>query len=356
MGVPCRDSVTILDVARLARCSITTVSRVLNNSSHKVKEETRKRVLDAIQQLDYRPNALAKSLLSKRTMTIGAVVPDISNPYYAEVVRGIQDTADLEGYTVLIQNTDRLSDRLLRGIHILREKNVDGFIFTGGLHGMEGIGEFLCELKERTVVIGRLEENLPSVRIDNERASILAVEHLVQKGYRQIAYVSGALHSTTMVDRLSGFRKALKQFSLPEIPAYIQEGTQSLQSGYEAMKRLLSLPKRPEAILFANDQMLFGAMKALSEEGLKVPKDFAVIGFDNVPLCSYFNPTITSIEIPKYELGQAATRILFSLIRGESPQTPLWFPVRLIERESTGKASFQTSDREKGRRHHGKVL
>jgi len=350
MGVLCRNSVTILDVARLARCSITTVSRVLNNSSHKVNEETRKRVLEAIRELDYRPNALAKSLLSKRTMTIGAVVPDISNPYYAEVVRGIQDTADEEGYTVLLQNTDRLSDRLRRGIHILREKNVDGFIFTGGLHGMERIGELLCELKERTVVIGRLEEEFPSVRVDNEQASILAVEHLVQKGYHRIAYVSGALYSTTMVDRLEGFRKALKRFNLPETPGYIQEGKQTLHSGYEAMRRLLSLPGKPEAILFANDQMLFGAMKALLEVGLRVPKDFAVIGFDNVPLCSYFDPTITSIEIPKYELGQAATRLLFSLIRGETPQTPLWFPVRLIERESTSASKLRSIDRQKGKK------
>lgn len=348
MGIPSSNPVTILDVARLARCSITTVSRVLNNSSHKVNEETRRRVLEAIQELDYRPNALAKSLLSRRTMTIGAVVPDISNPYYAEVVRGIQDTADEEGYTVLIQNTDRLSDRLRRGIHILREKNVDGFIFTGGLHGMERIGELLRELKERTVVIGRLEENFPSVRVDNEQASILAVEYLVQKGYHRIAYVSGALYSTTMLDRLEGFRKALKQFDLQEVPGYIQEGKQTLQSGYEAMRRLLSLPKKPEAILFANDQMLFGAMKALSEEGLRVPRDCAVIGFDNVPLCSYFEPTITSIEIPKYELGQAATQLLFSLIKGEKTQTPLWFPVRLIERESTGKIKSPSAGRQKG--------
>ncbi|MCX7786600.1 MAG: LacI family transcriptional regulator [Spirochaetes bacterium] len=350
MGVLSKNSATILDVARLARCSITTVSRVLNNSSHKVNEETRKRVLEAIRALDYRPNALAKSLLSKRTMTIGAVVPDISNPYYAEVVRGIQDAADQEGYTVLIQNTDRLSDRLKRGIHILREKNVDGFIFTGGLHGMEGIGELLCELKERTVVIGRLGEDLPSVQVDNEQASILAVEHLVQKGYRRIAYVSGALCSTTMVDRLEGFRNALKKFNLQEVPGYIQEGKQTLQSGYEAMRQLLSLPETPEAILFANDQMLFGAMKAISEEGLRVPKDFAVIGFDNVPLCSYFDPTITSIEIPKYELGQAATRLLFSLIRGETPHAPLWFPVQLIERESTAESKLQSVDRQKRKR------
>lgn len=350
MGVPSRNSVTILDVARLARCSITTVSRVLNNSSHKVNEETRKRVLEAIQQLDYRPNALAKSLLSKRTMTLGAVVPDISNPYYAEVVRGIQDTADQEGYTVLIQNTDRSSNRLRRGIHILREKNVDGFIFTGGLHGMERIGELLCELKERTVVIGRLEEDFPSVRVDNEQASILAVEHLVQKGYYRIAYVSGALYSTTMVDRLEGFRKALQQFNLPELPGYIQEGKQTLQSGYEAMRRLLSLPEKPEAILFANDQMLFGAMKALSEEKLRVPRDFAVIGFDNVPLCSYFEPTITSIEIPKYELGQSAAKLLFNLIRGERIQNPLWFPVRLIERDSTAGSKSRSMDRQKGKK------
>ncbi|GAB4223824.1 MAG: LacI family DNA-binding transcriptional regulator [Spirochaetales bacterium] len=335
MRVPPRNSVTILDVARLARCAITTVSRVLNNSSHRVKEETRLRVLEAIRQLDYRPNALAKSLLSKRTLTIGVVVPDISNPYYAEIVRGIQDTADQEGYTVLIQNTDRMPDRLQRGIHILREKNVDGFLFTGGLHGMERIGELLADLQDRTVVIGRLKENLPSVRIDNEKASILAVEHLVQKGYRYIAYVSGALYSTTMEDRLLGFRKAMELYHLENLPGFIQEGKQTLQSGYDAMQRLLSLPKWPEAILFANDQMLFGAMKALSERGLRVPEDFAMVGFDNVPLCSYFDPTITSIEIPKYQLGQAATRLIFRLFRGENPQTPIWYPVRLIEREST---------------------
>lgn len=268
-------------------------------------------------------------------MTIGAVVPDISNPYYAEIVRGIQDTADKEGYTVLIQNTDRRAERLSRGIYILREKNVDGVIFTGGFYGINRLGELLRHLKERTVIIGRLEEEFPSVCIDNEQATFLAVEHLIKKGHWRIAYVGGALHSTTMVDRLEGFKKAIQVNGLELMRGYIQEGTLTLQSGFEAMKRILALPQNPTGIIFANYQMLFGAMKAVKEEGLRVPEDFAFIGFDNVPLCSYFEPTVTSIEIPKYQLGEAAVQLLLSLIRAETPDVPIWFPVRLIEREST---------------------
>ncbi|MFQ3621890.1 MAG: substrate-binding domain-containing protein [Spirochaetales bacterium] len=163
---------------------------------------------------------------------------------------------------------------------------------------------------------------------------------LIQKGHCRIGYIAGPLHSSTMIDRLSGFRLALEQYGLEAFPQYIQQGSLTLESGYEVMKYFLSLPELPTAIIFANDQMLFGGMKALAEKGIPIPEGMAVIGFDNVPLCSFVKPTVTSIEIPKYELGVAATQLLFTLLQGQTPEYPVWFPVRLIERESTATTVY----------------
>jgi len=325
----------ITDVALKAGVSIATVSRVVNKSDHKVNPTTREKVLATIRELDYRPNALAKGLLMKKTMTIGIIIPDISNPYYAEIVRGIQDTADRAGYAVLIHNTDGKQERIIRYIYLLREKSADGVIFCGGIiNGYETLS-ILKELKERVVVVGRHEVDFPAVMVDNMGGATQAVQHLIDLGHRRIGCIGGPDGSTTAADRLTGYRNALAQNGVALNRRLVKRGTWSPESGYHLTKELLEEPERPTAIFSANDQMAFGVIKAAREMGLNVPKDLAVVGFDNVPPGSYFDPPLTTVEIPMYDIGVASMRMLIDLLSGEKFEKLKLFSTNLLVRGST---------------------
>ena len=327
----------ILDVALMARVSIATVSRVVNKSVHKVNPTTRERVLAAISELDYRPNALAKGLLMKKTMTIGIIIPDISNPYYAEIVRGIQDVADREGYAVTLHNTDSRQEGLIRYIYLLREKSADGIIFSGGIIDGQKTLSILKELREKVVVIGRHDVNFPAVMVDNIGGITQAVQHLIDIGHRQIGFIGGPDGSTTALDRLTGFRDTMARSGLMFAPWLVKKGTWNPKSGYLLGTQLLKAKRRPTAIVAANDQMAFGVIKAAKELGLMVPEDLAVVGFDNIPLSSYFNPSLTTVEIPMHDLGAASMRMLLNLISGEKFEKIKLFKTRLLVRGSTIK-------------------
>jgi len=327
----------ILDVALKANVSIATVSRVVNKSDHKVNATTREKVLAAIQELDYRPNALAKSLLMKRTMTIGIIIPDISNPYYAEIVRGIQDTADRAGYTVMLHNSDGKQERIIRDIYALREKSADGIIFSGGIiNGFDTLS-ILKELKDRVVVVGRHEVDFPAIMVDNMGGATQAVQHLIDLGHRQIACVGGPAGSSTSIDRLTGYRNALAQNGLPFNERLVKHGAWDPRSGHMMAGQLLRVKARPTAIFSANDQMAFGVIKAAKDAGLLVPQDLAVVGFDNIPSASYIDPPLTTVGIPMSELGSAAMRMLIDLISGEKFDKLRLFKTKLLIRESTLK-------------------
>jgi LacI family transcriptional regulator len=327
---------TILDVALKANVSIATVSRVANNSPHKVNQATREKVMRAIRELDYRPNALAKGLLMKKTMTIGIIIPDISNPYYAEIVRGIQDVADTYGYAILLLNTDRNQDRIIKHIYFLREKSADGIIFSGGtIHG-EKVLSSLKELRERVVVIGRHKVDFPAVLIDSMGGSIKAMQHLIELNHKRIGFIGGPDQSTSARERLSGYRNALIQRGYPIDKDLIKKGDLTPKSGYLLAKDLIR-KKRPTAIFAANDQMAFGAIRAAKESGLKVPDDLSVVGFDNIPFSIYFDPSLTTVEIPMYHMGAAAMEMLVNLISKKNAEKLRWFDTQLLIRDSTAK-------------------
>lgn len=329
----------IVDVALKAKVSIATVSRVVNKASHKVKAATREKVLQAIRELDYRPNALAKGLLMKKTMTIGIIIPDISNTYYAEIVRGIQDVADRAGYAVMLYNTDRKHEGIVRDIYHLREKAADGIIFSGGIiNGYETLS-ILGELKDRVVVIGRHAVDFPAVLVDNMGGIVQAVGHLLNLGHSEIGFLGGPDGSTTAQDRLTGFRNALAQNRLVLSKSRIKQGDWTPQSGYLMGKAFLQGRKKPTAIVSANDQMAFGAMNAARELGLKIPDDLAVVGFDNIPLSSYFDPPLTTVAIPMYETGAEAMRMLIDLLSGRTFDKLKLFQTKLLVRGSTVKKS-----------------
>jgi LacI family transcriptional regulator len=325
----------IVDVALKARVSIATVSRVVNKSDHKVNPATREKVLAAISELDYRPNALAKGLLMKKTMTIGIIIPDISNPYYAEIVRGIQDVADQTGYAVTLHNTDSRQEGIIRYIYLLREKSADGIIFSGGIINGHETLSILKELKERVVVIGRHDVDFPAVMVDNIGGAAQAVRHLLAIGHKRIGFIGGPDGSTTALDRLAGFRDAMARSGLMFAPRLVKKGTWTPQGGYLLGMQLLKAKHRPTAIVAANDQMAFGVIKAAKELGMTVPEDLAVVGFDNIPLSSYFNPSLTTVEIPMHDLGAASMRMLLNLISGEKFEKIKLFKTRLLVRGST---------------------
>ena len=296
---------------------------------------TRKRVLAAIDELDYRPNALARGLLMKKTHTIGIIIPDISNPYYAEIVRGMQDMADRNGYDVILQNTDRNQDRIVKSIYLLREKIVAGVIFSGGIiHGYHPLSA-LKELRDRVVVIGRHEVNFPAVLVDNIGGSSHAVQHLIDQGHRRIGFIGGPQNSTTMIDRLKGYESALAQNGFPMDETLLKWGDLNPESGFAATKSLLQQKKRPSAILAGNDLMAFGAIHAARQLGFNVPDGLAVVGFDDVPLSAYFEPPLTTIKIPRYRLGAGAMEMLIDLIQDNEFSRMKWFKTELIVRGST---------------------
>jgi len=327
---------TILDVADKARVSIATVSRVVNKSHHKVNRTTRERVLKVIRELDYRPNALAKGLLMKKTMTIGIIIPDISNPYYAEIVRGIQDVADPAGYAVTLHNTDKKPGGISRYIYLLREKSADGIIFSGGIINGNETLSILKELKERVVVIGRHNVDFPAVMVDNIGGMIQAVQHLFDIGHRRIGFIGGPDGSTTALDRLAGYKTALTRNQVPFSPKLVGKGLWTPESGYLLGMQLLQGKGRPTAIAAANDQMAFGVIKAAKAMGLAVPKDLAVVGFDDIPLSSYFDPPLTTVKIPMHDLGAASMETLLSLISGGKIEKTKRFKTTLQVRQSTG--------------------
>ncbi len=326
----------ILDVALKANVSIATVSRVVNNSSHKVNPKTRRKVLEAIRELDYRPNALATGLHTKKTMTIGIIIPDISNPYYAEIVRGIQDMADQHGYAMLLLNTDRNQERIVKHIRFLREKSADGIIFSGGVIDGERVLSSLKELRERVVVIGRHPVDFPAVLIDNVGGGMKATRHLIELNHRRIGFIGGPDQSISARDRFSGYRNAMTQSRYPIEKNLIRKGDFTPRSGYLSAKDLF-LKERLTAIFAANDQMAFGAIRAAREMGINVPGGMAVVGFDNISFSSYFDPPLTTVEIPKYSIGAAAMEMLIHRISNKNGEKLRWFNTSLLIRGSTAR-------------------
>jgi LacI family transcriptional regulator len=325
---------TIVDVALKAKVSIATVSRVANSSSHKVNPATRAKVVRAIRELDYRPNALAKGLLMKRTMTVGIIIPDISNPYYAEIVRGIQDKADEDGYAVILLNTERNQDRILKHIYFLREKSADGIVFSGGVIHDGNILSSLKELRDRVVVIGQHKVGFPAVAIDNVGGATKAVEYLIELHHRRIGFIGGPGRSLSTKERLSGYRSALTRRGYPYDRSLTRKGDLTPMSGYLLAKDLIR-KERPTAVFSANDQMAFGAIRAAKELGLSVPDDLSVVGFDNIPFSAYYEPSLTTVGIPMYDAGVAAMEMLIQQISGKGAEKVRRFKTRLLVRDST---------------------
>ena len=336
-------SVTIKDVAKAANVSITTVSRVLNNSLGLVNEQTRQRILDVIHELDYSPNAMARGLHAAQTKTIGLIIQDFTNPYYMGIVRSVEEIAQRLGYTIILTNAQRSHQKTADYLQILREKRVDGIIAIGGRILRDAkVSSLLDKEDMKIVAIGRpINSNIPSVHIDNALAARNACEYLISLGHRRIALIVGTAGPTT-TERSSGYYDALKLNGIEVNHNWTVNGNFTFEGGYSAVENLAPIggPSGITAIVAINDVMAIGAIKYLQKSGHDVPGDVSVIGFDDIQAASYVTPTLSTVAVPVQGLGRAAMETLSQMIYDKEAPLSTMFPTKIIARESTAPCKF----------------
>ncbi|WP_100331871.1 catabolite control protein A [Bacillus xiapuensis] len=331
-------NVTIYDVAREANVSMATVSRVVNGNPN-VKPATRKKVLDVIERLGYRPNAVARGLASKKTTTVGVIIPDISNIFYAELARGIEDIATMYKYNIILSNSDQNKDKELRLINTMLGKQVDGLIFMGGQITDEHVTEFRRS-PVPVVLAGSVEmsNEIPSVNINYEQAAYDAVKMLIDQGHKRIAYVACPLHDTINQEFvLKGYQRALSEAGLPVAEDLVVEGDYTYDSGHDAWKKLQQAEgEKPTAIFVNNDEMALGVVHGAQDSGVNIPEDLEIVSFDSSRLALMVRPQLTSVIQPLYDIGAVAMRLLTKYMNKEAVESPIVvLPHRIEKRGST---------------------
>lgn len=314
--------ITIKDVAERAGVSIGTVSNVINGSQT-VKQVNKDKVLKAMEELQFIPNMTAQCLKTNQSKTIGLVLPTIVNPFFAEVVKGVEDTANVLGYTSILCNTDRNKSREERYIEMLISKRAAGVIIFKSELSEEQISNYSRRIK--IVLIDRgvgVKPNVDMIDAANYEGVSIAVEYLKELNHRKIAYISGTLISQSDVDRLNGYKNTLIKNSIAIIEEYIRQGDFTWESGFICGRELLQLKNPPTAICCSNDMMAIGVIKAAADMNIKVPDELSVIGFDNIDICELVTPNITTINHPKYEQGQMAAKVLFEAIKQGNVHEP----------------------------------
>lgn len=309
---------SIYDVARESKVSIFTVSAVINNKSH-VGKKLRDRVEEAIRRLNYRPNLIARSLAKQRTHTIGMIVSDIANPFFPMVVRGAEDAAQRHGYNLLLCNSDDTLEKEEKEIELLLSKRVDGILLTKAAGDFRpSLRQMIKEVNIPFVLVMRTYPKLTkdAVISDDYQGAYDAVSHLARTGCQRIGLISGPLKISNAIARSKGFRDALKSQGLPFEKNLMIEGDYRIESGFRAGHALLS--HQPDGIYVANYLMTVGLLQAAEEMGLKCPDDFGLVSFDDYPWLGVFHPKLTTVELPKRQLGSEAVELLIRRIGGST--------------------------------------
>ncbi|OBX08067.1 substrate-binding domain-containing protein [Gallibacterium genomosp. 3] len=328
---------TMKDIARIAKVSTSTVSHVINNSRY-VSDEMREKIMKVVHELNYTPSAVARSLKVKETKTLGMLVTATSNPFFAEVVSGVEHYCNQHQYNLIISSTDGDEARLLQNIQTLIQKQVDGLL--------------LMYSDSRHSIVKQLNVQLPMVIMDwwptalnadriyenSESGAYLATKTLIEQGHQKIAIITGKLDKSLAHNRLIGYKKALQDANLTVHPEWIIESHFDFEGGVEGMKKLLQCTDRPTAIFACSDTIAVGVYQVAWQHGLRIPEDLSVIGYDNIMLSQYLTPPLTTIHQPKAELGELAVETLLQRIK--SPQQEyktLMLEPQLIWRQSIKK-------------------
>ncbi|WP_277678817.1 catabolite control protein A [Gracilibacillus dipsosauri] len=329
-------NVTIYDVAREANVSMATVSRVVNGNPN-VKPATRKKVLNTIERLGYRPNAVARGLASKKTTTVGVIIPDISSIFFSELARGIDDIATMYKYNIILSNSDQNKDKELRLINTMFEKQVDGLIYMGATISEEHVQQ----LKTSPVPVALAAtidatETIPSVNIDYEQAAFEATSHLINNGTKHPIYVTGEEDSVVNELKYKGYERAITEAKQAVNEDYVIKGEFSYEFGVQAANQIIQLKDYPKAVFAATDEIALGIIHGLQDNGVKVPEDVEVFGFDNTRLATMVRPTLTTVVQPMYDIGAVAMRLLTKFMNKENvDEQNVVLPHQIVKRNST---------------------
>ena len=329
---------SIRDVARLAGVSPGTASRVLSGSSYPVSERSRQRVEEAARALNYVTNSVARALVTGRSEVVGAIVHDISDPFFSGVVRGLQDAAAADGRVVMVGNDDRDAGKLESYLTMLLSQKPTGVALIGGQlrdpASTLRVAQAVQRLRDQgvpVVAVGRYELDIPHVAVDDRAAAECAVTHLLELGHRRIAFLGGPLNSTTVQDRHAGYAAALVKLGIALEDELIVQIPLTLEGGSRGAERLLSTGTAFTALFAATDEVAFGAIATLREHGRRTPADVSVVGFNDVVMAAHSDPPLTTIHVPFRELGLAA----WELLKTDEQQADDILPFELVVRTST---------------------
>lgn len=332
-----RRRVRIIDVAALAGVDRAVVSRVINGSATlSIRPETRERVWSAIRELNYRPNAMARSLRTARAGIFGLLIPDFANPIYSSIITGAQRAAARRDHLLLTASVAG-DESLADSVELLAGGRVDGMLLAGGSatenarRQVDGMGIPWVLLNRRT------ESSLRNVVLDDARAARLAVEHLVSLGHRRIGHISGVQTVDTAMRRMDGFREAMTAAGLSVPREFVVEADYTNAGGLDAMKRLLAAPVRPTAVVIANIASAIGAVRAVHLAGVRIPAEISVVSIHDLPLVDYLEPPLTTVRMPVEELGFRGIEVLSTLPPDAHVQEVIHEPMRLITRASTAR-------------------
>ncbi|MCY6371300.1 LacI family DNA-binding transcriptional regulator [Clostridium ganghwense] len=315
-------SVTIYDIAQKSGVSRATVSRVLNDSGY-VKEETKQKVLKAIKELNYTPSAIARSLSTSKTNTIGVVVPEISNPFFGEIIKGISQIADEHNLNIILCDTEENINKEIKALKLLRQQRIEGIIITPTAAEHKFNSEYLSTLENLGIPIvlvdGHVEySNFNGVFVDHIKGAYDGTEALIKEGHRKIAIITGDMKSRPAKDRLIGYKKALSANNIPIEDRYIFYGDYNYESAYGITKEIIKMEDRPTAIFVSSNMMSLGCVKAFYEEKMNIPEDIAIIGFDKLDVLNILGLDISFVNGPTVEMGRVGMNMLIDIIRNKN--------------------------------------
>ncbi|WP_180970080.1 LacI family DNA-binding transcriptional regulator [Deinococcus planocerae] len=327
--------VTHKDVAERAGVSVATVSYVLNGGPRPVSPETRARVQAVIDELEYYPNDVARSLRRRQSRAVGLLIPSITNTFYAEVAHALETSCHREGFVVLLCNSEGEAGREERYVQALRAGRVDGLVVIAH----SDPAALLRPILQARLPVVLLEHDVPGVAcvaIEEFRGGQVGTEHLLGLGHRRVALLRETPTSALSRERVGGYRAALSQAGIDYDPALVVECGATLAEGHRVTSGLLALPDPPTAVFAHNDLLALGACHAVHQAGLRVPQDVSVVGYDDVASAAYLNPPLTTMRFPKAEMGRRAGELILGALRGEElPARTVTLPVELVVRAST---------------------
>ena len=331
-----KQRVTIADVARVAGVSKQTVSRAINDKGE-ISSETKANILQVIEDLGYRPNRMAQAMNTNQSLMVGLVIPDITNPFFAEVARGVQDAAMTNDYTVLLCNTDENADTEMSILERLASQAVDALIMFSVNSDLEAIYRFADSFQPIVVINLNIDHpNMSAIMVDNDRGAQLAIDHFVAQGHQKIAMLTNKNVALEDVRRVHGYRTSLARHGLSEEPERIVGGAATLIGGYAATVELFEQFPDTSAIFTYNDLMALGAIRYCQELGKQIPEEVAIIGFDDIQLAAMSSPALSSVHIDKHDLGQKAFNHLLGRLQNPKLKPPPFeIGIRLSLRETT---------------------